>query len=1302
MTFKVKDGLIVGNNTFVNSTLDVNANTITVSNTVSIGGATINSSFFSGIANNAYYVFGGKTEESLNSNSSIYAVNAQFAYTANVANYLNGRAEESLNANSATYATNAQFAYVANVANYAYNGKSEESLNANSATYAVNAQFAYVANVAYYSYGGKSEESLNANSATYATNAQFAYVANVALYAYGGKSEEALNANSSLYANYATYAGIANEALYAYGGKSEETLNANSSTYAVNAQFAYVANVANYAYGGKAENALNANSATYATNAQFSYVANIANYAYGGKSEESLNANSALYANYATHAGIANVALYSYGGKSEESLNANSATYAVNAQFSYTANIANYLNGKAENALDANTALYANYATYAGIANVALYSYGGKAEEALNANSATYSVNAEFAYTANVANYLNGKAENALAANSSTYATNAQFAYVANISNYSYGGKSEESLNANSSTYAVNAQFAYVANVALYSYGGKAEESLNANSALYANYATYSGIANVALYSYGGKAESALDANSATYATNAQFAYTANVANYLNGKAESALDANTALYLNGKSDDYFTNASNITTGTLAEPRLPFRMDQNVRTSDSVEFHNLTVTGNVFFSGNATLIDTTSIATADSLIYLNQALTANVTNAYGNGSYVTYIANNNFDAGESIVVTGMDPATFNIYSANAFVLATANSTQFTVAKTTTDSFVSGGVAFAKAALNPDIGFVAGITANGVYQHVGFFRDATDGVFKAFDGLIEEPHGPFIDLGSARIADIQANTIYAEYAVIGNGSISSSLYSGTANNATHAYGKQESQLSVANAVFALSANVANYAFGKEESQLSVASANTSNVSNNSIYAYGKQESQLSVANAVFANTANYLNGKDDAYFSNASNITNGTLPWQVLPPNSINSTSSAEITGTWTFDDIIINGGINDGSSYGTANQVLASDGVGGVFWKQDAGSTYYLNSTANDEFGVIRLRNANNVNNDVVFVGNGTSRVFSNSQYVVVETQDQYVGTVTVVDSGSGLLGGPITDTGSLYVGAGAGISVNMDDVAVNAKDGLVANSSGLWVNTAYFTLLSSSVSANNSQTLQFKTWEAPGSIGFLTPNDGAFVTLQSNTLYVQTNIIANGYISVGNTVINSTYFPASANNSYHAYGKRESQLNVNSAAFTSGANNAGYLDGYRWEAPAAIGSAIANTGSFTYANVTSHIAFSTAAHMIGIGKITVSSTTPVNILEFSTATYSGGKLLIEVTDTQTNFRHISEMLVSHDNVNVSATEYGIIQTSNTALAAFETDIVSGNVRILATPVSSNITTFKIIQNLFLT
>jgi len=1125
MTFKVKDGLIVGNNTFVNANLDVNANTITVSNTVSIGGATVNSSFFSGTANNAFYAFGGKSEESLNANSALYA----------------------------------------NEANYA--------IVANSSLYSNQANYAIFANSALYAFGGKVEESLNANSAVYATNAEFAYTANVANFL-NGKAESALDANTALYANYATYAGIANAALYSYGGKAEEALNANSATYAVNAEFAYTANVANF---------LN------------------------GKAEQALDANTALYANYASYAGISNVALYSYGGKSEEALNANSATYAVNAEFSYTANVANFLNGVAADALNTNSALYANYATYAGIANAALYSYGGKAEEALNANSATYATNAEFAYTANVAKYLDGVAEDALNTNSAIYAVNAEFAYTANVANY-LNGKAESALDANT------AQYANVANFL----NGKAENALDANTALYANVANF----------LNGKAESALDANTALYA---------NVANFLNGKAETALDANTAQYLGGFNSAYYTNATNISTGTLAEPRLPYRMNQNVRTTDDVTFANGTFTGSVSIGGDLTLTgnlysqNIQSLSVADPLIKLGSNNTADT--LWG-GFTIHYSGSGNTTNHAGLI---RDPST------KEFILMSTYGDEVSVANNNTIVVTDPSFTYANLAVNS------------------------------------------IKLGN--------NTSYS--------TLDGNTYSGTANNATYAYGKQESQLRVANAVFAQTANNALRLNGKQESQLSVANAVYAQTANNSTYAYGKQESQLSVANSVYSNSANYLDGLDSSYFTNAANITTGTLPWEVLPPSSINSTSSVTVSNTWTFQDIIINGGIKAQNSFGNTNQVLASNGTGGIYWKQDQGALYYLQTVANTDVGVIRLYNSNNVNNDVLLVGNGTSQVFSNSSYVVISTQDEFVGTVTSVEGGSGLLGGPITDIGSLYVGAGAGISVNQDDVAVNAKEGLIANSSGLWVNTSYFSILSSQTNANNALTLQNKTWESPGSIGNTTPNDGKFLDLQANTFLVKTNAVVNGYISVGNTVINSVYFPASANNAYRAYGKNENELNVNSASSTASSNNANYLDGYDWNTPAAIGETTANTGKFTYANVTSHIAFAGAAHMMGLGKITVSGMTPANIIEFSTATYTGGKLIIEVTDTHTNFRHISELLLSHDNTNVVATEYGVVQTGNTALATFDTDILSGNVRILATPISSNTTTFKVIQNLFL-
>ena len=969
----------------------------------------------------------------------------------------------------------------------------------------------------------------------------------------------------------------------------------------------------------------------------------------------------------------------------------------------------------------------------------------------------------------------------------------------------------------------------------------------------------------------------------------------ANVANFLNGKAESALDANTAQYLGGFNSAYYTNATNISTGTLAEPRLPFRMNQNVRTTDDVTFSNGTFIGTVSIGGD-------------------------------------------------LVLTG------NLYSQNVQSLSVADPLIKLGSNNSADTLWSGFLTHYSG---------SGYTNN----HTGLIRDPSTKEYILMSTYADENN-----VNNNIIVVSDASFTYANLAVnsikLGNNTSYSTLngntYSGTANNAT--------------------------------------------------FAYGKQESQLSVANSVYSNVANYLNGFNSSYFTNASNITTGILPWEVLPPSSINSTSSVTVSNTWTFQDIIINGGIKVQSSFGNTNQVLASNGSGGLYWKQDIGTLYYLQTIANTNVGVIRLYNANNVNNDVVLVGNGTSSVFSNSSYVVIDTQDEFVGTVTSVDGGAGLLGGPITDSGSLYVGAGAGISVNQDDVAVNAKEGLIANSSGLWVNTSYFSILSSEASSNNAFYLNFKTWESPGSIGNTTPNDGKFIDLQANTLLVKTNAVVNGYISVGNTVINSVYFPASANNAYRAFGKNENELNVNSSVYTveannasylqgytwdapaaigettantgafttltvsgtirntangaasrppvsltgawftggnstttksqllieptgttstawstagtglginapsgfagnfldmqlngvkyfgvsvnrldlrmaggaffgmnfpsgylnmldydgntifsfqrradamglnligtnlswgvnyytpdvtlsrdaantlalrrgvnaqtfrvyntftdasnyergklewssnvfrigteragtgvaralelqtngtsrifintsgyvgvgntapgqslqvdgsigiknglvangsfgdagfvlasngtsiywsnaSGsattANNASYLQGYTWETPAAIGETTANTGKFTYANVTSHIAFAGAAHMMGLGKITVSGMSPANIFEFSVATYTGGKMIIEVTDTHTNFRHISELLLSHDNTNVVATEYGVVQTGNTSLATFETDILSGNVRILATPISSNTTTFKVIQNLFL-
>lgn len=70
------------------------------------------------------------------------------------------------------------------------------------------------------------------------------------------------------------------------------------------------------------------------------------------------------------------------------------------------------------------------------------------------------------------------------------------------------------------------------------------------------------------------------------------------------------------------SSSSVANASNISNGTLSEPRLPYRIDQNVRTTDNVQFNSLTLSGDLSVSGNVVTVSANNLVVTDSMIYLN--------------------------------------------------------------------------------------------------------------------------------------------------------------------------------------------------------------------------------------------------------------------------------------------------------------------------------------------------------------------------------------------------------------------------------------------------------------------------------------------------------------------------------------------------------------------------------------------------------------------------------------------------------------------------------------------------------
>lgn len=135
------------------------------------------------------------------------------------------------------------------------------------------------------------------------------------------------------------------------------------------------------------------------------------------------------------------------------------------------------------------------------------------------------------------------------------------------------------------------------------------------------NGTTFTGTANVATYL--GNSSATVANVSSWITTNAAAAYS-NAVSYTDtkiGTANAAITGNAATaYTNATV--FAANATNINTGTLAEARLPYRMNQNIRSTDSITVGNITVSGNLYVGSNVNIIGSNVVSYVDALLYLN--------------------------------------------------------------------------------------------------------------------------------------------------------------------------------------------------------------------------------------------------------------------------------------------------------------------------------------------------------------------------------------------------------------------------------------------------------------------------------------------------------------------------------------------------------------------------------------------------------------------------------------------------------------------------------------------------------
>jgi len=382
-------------------------------------------------------------------------------------------------------------------------------------------------------------------------------------------------------------------------------------------------------------------------------------------------------------------------------------------------------------------------------------------------------------------------------------------------------------------------------------------------------------------------------------------------------------------------------------------------------------------------------------------------------------------------------------------------------------------------------------------------------------------------------------------------------------------------------VANAVFATTANNSLFAYGKQESQLSVASAVTVSgtvaTSNNASFLNGRIWETAGAIGSTVANTGAFttLTASANVNFDSGTLFVNG--PSNRVGIGTTTPATSLDITGVQSLRGYGSATGINMYSYRGTAVSptiVQAGDTLGAMAFygwdgDQDTLGSFIISTV---EAGV-----GNNVMpSDLQFWTNQGSTLPSQRMTIagsgnvgigntVPGQRLQVDGSVGIKNAliANGVIGANgtvLTSNGStIYwgtVSAGGGTTTN----AVTFNNGGTGDASGTTFN------------GSAARTISYNTVGAPSTTG--TGASGSWSILAANATFSTTannSLRFNGkqesQLSVANAV-----FATTANNSLRFNGKQESQLSVANAVFADTANNALRFNG-KQEAQLSVASA---------------------------------------------------------------------------------------------------------------------------------
>ena len=162
-----------------------------------------------------------------------------------------------------------------------------------------------------------------------------------------------------------------------------------------------------------------------------------------------------------------------------------------------------------------------------------------------------------------------------------------------------------------------------------------------------------------------------------------------------------------------------------------------------------------------------MVDTDEVTEGSTNLYYTDARVETKIDSYVTGGTGVDVTSGAVSIGQAVATT--DNVTFHDITATGNVQIDGDLTVSgtTVTINATNLAVEDNMIYlndGSAVTNPDLGF-AGNYNDGTYAHAGLFRDASDGVWKFYDGYTPEPDATaFIDTGHAsfNLSSIQADT------------------------------------------------------------------------------------------------------------------------------------------------------------------------------------------------------------------------------------------------------------------------------------------------------------------------------------------------------------------------------------------------------------------------------------------------------------------------------------------------------------------------------------------------------------